>query len=116
MDVSQQETDDMSSCSSYRSPSPGAIQEYNDLMSSLLPPSLLEPSFFQPIDDAPAEALAESEEDDGKPMTKAEKQNAKKKRRKERERLDRLKVEQAMKPVLREEKQAEKLVGELIGR
>jgi hypothetical protein len=112
MDASQQEINDMSSCSSYRSPSPDAIQEYNDLMSSLLPSSLLDPNFFQPIDDAPAEALAESEEDDGKPMTKAEKQNAKKKRRKERERLDRLKVEQAMKPVLVEEKQAEKLVGE----
>ncbi|KAK6903324.1 hypothetical protein I203_108589 [Kwoniella mangroviensis CBS 8507] len=76
-------------------PTPEDVAAYQQLMSCLFPPSSLPPPPAQP-------ASTPHDEDDDKdvvengvtrPMTKAEKQNAKKKRRKERERLAKAEAE-----------------------
>lgn len=68
-------------------PDPEVVESYHKLMNSLLPPlpASAIPSTLQAADDeVDNEIIMESGEK--RPMTKAEKQNAKKKRRKERER------------------------------
>ncbi|WWD01000.1 hypothetical protein V866_007938 [Kwoniella sp. B9012] len=76
-------------------PTPEDVAAYQQLMSSLFPPSSLPSPPAQPA------SIPHDEDDDKdvvengvtRPMTKAEKQNAKKKRRKERERLAKAKAE-----------------------
>ncbi|WVQ69688.1 uncharacterized protein L199_007908 [Kwoniella botswanensis] len=76
-------------------PTPEDVAAYQQLMSSLFPPSSLPPPPAQPA------SIPHDEDDDKdvvengvtRPMTKAEKQNAKKKRRKERERLAKAEAE-----------------------
>lgn len=82
--------------------SPELLSTYNDLMSSRLPVSgtLQALSAGKPVTSANDPVYNSDDEDeaaaDKKPMTKAEKQNAKKKRRKERERLAKLAAESHM--------------------
>ena len=66
-------------------PSPELLNQYEQLMSSILPPI---PATARPKFDG-GEDSDEDESTSQKPLTKAEKQNAKKKRRKEREHLAR---------------------------
>ncbi|WVQ79796.1 hypothetical protein IAT38_001896 [Cryptococcus sp. DSM 104549] len=91
-------------------PDPEDLLAYQELMSTLIPPSSLPP----PPIAATAVPMGDDDEDevmeDGgavRPMTKAEKQNAKKKRRKERERLAREAEAEATARVKEIEKQKE---------
>ncbi|WVW82681.1 hypothetical protein I302_104692 [Kwoniella bestiolae CBS 10118] len=83
--------------SSPTTPEPKDVQAYQQLMTSLFPPSSLPPPPTQTTATLPENNGDDEDEvvEDGvkRPMTKAEKQNAKKKRRKERERLAKMEEE-----------------------
>ncbi|KAK8869462.1 hypothetical protein IAR55_000026 [Kwoniella newhampshirensis] len=95
----------MSSSSRASTPDPQDVETYRQLMFSLFPPSSLPrppPPLLPYIQESSRHAIRD-DEDDGmimeggvkRAMTKAEKQNAKKRRRKERERAMRMELEAA---------------------
>ncbi|WWC60709.1 uncharacterized protein I303_103285 [Kwoniella dejecticola CBS 10117] len=100
LDESDAETASSSSSSQRSTPTAEDVEAYNRLMSSLFPVSELPPPPGPPQDDlhdSHTHGQLDDDEENNvmengirRPMTKAEKQNAKKKRRKERERLARL--------------------------
>ena len=98
--------EDESEASSPRStPDPQVVEEYNELMRSVLP--AIKPVAPAPVTMHTAHAAGSDVEETalGRPMTKAEKQNAKKRRRKERERDAKAEQVKAEKDLLQKEAQ-----------
>lgn len=83
-------------------PDQEVLDDYNSLMSTLLPPIKTPQQQYV----VQVEETIRNEDGSLRPMTKAEKQNAKKKRRKERERDERAEVVKATREELEKEQMA----------